>query len=166
MRLLTLAIFLLLPNFANASPWFDQAQAEQMVAETMPEYYSYLSNGLAKNNPEKYQEKLHKALVMVVNADLYPELLDMWNRKWQTEIRFRELVAEWKTTSDPIERNALRVQMLTNAQEIQTLSLEMLTFKLDRGQERVDRLHLQIADIDMNDDMLALERVMQALDEY
>jgi len=165
MRLLTLAVLLLVPEFANASPWFDQAQAEQMVAQAMPEYYQHL-NRVADTNPEKYQDKLHQALVMVVNADVYPELVDLWNRKWQTESQFQKLVNEWKDVQNPADRDAVRAEMLTMAEQMQELSLEIFQFKLDRSQERVDRLHLQIADLDMNEDMLALERVMNALDEY
>jgi len=165
MRLLTLAVLLLVPEFANASPWFDQSQAEQMVAQAMPEYYTHL-NDVAKANPDKYQDKLHQALVMVVNADVYPELVSLWNRKWQTEARFQKLVTEWKDVKSPADRDAIRAEMLAVAEQMQALSLEIFQFKLDRSQERVDRLHLQIADLDMNEDMLALEKVMNALDEY
>ena len=165
MRLLTLAVLLLVPEFAEASPWFDQNQAEQMVSQAMPEYYEHLAK-VADNNPEKYQDKLHQALVMVVNADVYPELVELWNRKWQAEANFQKLVAEWKRTQDPENRDAVRAEMLAEAEQMQKIAMDIFQFKLDRSQERVDRLYLQIADLDMNEDMLALERVMNALDEY
>lgn len=165
MRLLTLAFLTLFPGIASAAtPWFDQAAAEQVVAQAMPDYYEQLTQ-MQQVDPEKYQDRLHRALVMVVQAEVYPELLTLWNRKSATEARFRELVEEWRQAS-PSEQAAIRAEMLVTAEQLQEISQELFQFKLIQGQERLERLYLQIADLDANMDMIALERVMNALDEY
>ncbi len=164
MRFLLLAA-LLLPASANAQdrPWFDMAAAEAVVAQTMPAYFEHIA-ATAATDPSRYQNKLHQALVMTLQGENYPELIDAWNRKWESELRFRALAAEWRVAS-PNDQAALREEMLALALESQQAQLDLFQIKYVANRERLDRLELQIADTEVNLDLLALERVMKALDE-
>ena len=165
MRTLTAALLALLPNLASAgTPWFDQAAAEQLVAGSMPEYYEQLTR-IQQADPEKYQDRLHRALVMVAQAETYPELLAIWNRKAEAEARFRDLAEQWRQ-AEPEDRDDLRGELLLTAEQLQEITRELFQFKLVQGRERLERLYLQIADLDANMDLIAVERVMSALDEY
>ncbi len=165
MRTLAAVFLALLPTLASAgTPWFDQAAAEQLVAGAMPDYYAQLAR-IQEGDPEKYQDRLHRALVMVAQAETYPELLAIWNRKAEAEARFRDLAEQWRG-ADPADRDSLRAELLLTAEQLQEITRELFQFKLVQGQERLERLYLQIADLDANMDLIAVERVMNALDEY
>ena len=61
---------MLLTSLAMADdyvPWFDQAAAEDRVAEAMPDYFVALEN-MRDAHPDRYLERLNRALGLTVQA--------------------------------------------------------------------------------------------------
>ena len=93
---------MLLTSLAMADdyvPWFDQAAAEDRVAEAMPDYFVALEN-MRDAHPDRYLERLNRALGLTVQAGPHPELLEVWNRKWSAEMNFRYTVQDWRRADE------------------------------------------------------------------
>ncbi len=163
-RILILAFALLLPSSALATPWFDQAWAEQLVAAEFPDYWAYLLRVKEKGNDELYINDLRQGRNMAIVKDNQPELVEAWENRFYALETYRDLLREWQ--ADPDARgDALRLRMISAAQDFHLANLEFFDAQLVFAEARVDQLGMQIADHELNFDSYALETVERAIGE-
>jgi hypothetical protein len=161
-RLLLLAFALLLPSTAMATPWFDQAWAEQLVAEAFPDYWEHIREIEANGNRELYIDRLHQGRVMAMSREHSPELVEAWENRFYAVEVYRDLLRQWK--ADPQARtDALRRKMIAAAEDFHLATLELFDAQLANAEARGEQLQLQIADYEVNFDIYALETVDKAL---
>ena len=144
-------------------PWFDQAGAERMVARGLPDYYAFLQQ-TAQANPERYQEKIHSAMMLLLNGEQNPQILAAWKTKFTAEQAYRSGLARWQTAT-PTQKATLRAELLRKSEAIERARIALLEVKQPLTENRLYNLEADIADIRMNQDAYALERVMNALNE-
>ena len=158
-----LALILSLCTAAAAPPWFDMAGAERMVAAGLPEYYTFIQQ-TSERDPERYQERLHQGMMMLIGAEQNPQVLAAWKAKFEVEQAYRDTLARWNQAA-PDQRDALRSELLERAEAIEDARVELLLIKQPLTEQRLDTIEAGITDIRMNREAYALERVMTSLNE-
>jgi hypothetical protein len=141
---------LLLTSLAMADeyiPWFDQAAAEDRVAQAMPDYFVALEN-MREAHPERYLERLNRALGLTAQAAAYPQLLEVWNRKWSAEMSFRYTVQDWQR-ADEDDKAAIRGQLEEMAAEIYAADLALLEIKQRMIEDRLARFDGHLLDAEL-----------------
>lgn len=161
-RLLILAFALLLPSAALATPWFDQAWAEQLVATEFPDYWSYLERVKANGNMELYINDLRQGRNMALNKDARPELVEAWETRFYALEAYRDLLRSWRDAPDT-RSDTMRLKMISAAEDFHLANLELFDAQLVFAEARVDHLGMQIADHELNFDHYALETVERAI---
>ncbi len=157
-----IAIILSTLAFA-APPWFDLGGAERMVASGLPDYYAFLQQ-TAQADPERYEEKVHQAMMLLINGETNPQLLAAWKDKFYAEDAYRETLSRWHTATTG-QRAALRSELLQRSAAIESARIRLLQVKQPLTASRLDNIEADIADIRMNREAYALERVMNSLNE-
>ena len=158
-----LALLLSVLTAAAAPPWFDMAGAERMVSSGLPEYYDFIQQ-TAEDNPERYKEKLHQGMMMLLSGEQNPQVLAAWRAKFDAEQAYREALARWHQA--PLsQRASARAVLLERSEAIEIARIEQLQVKQPLTAQRLDNIEADIADIRMNQEIYALERVMTSLNE-
>ena len=160
---LILAALLGAPNAEAAPPWFDRAGAERMIAAALPDYYAFIQETAAAN-PERYEERLHSAMMLLINGEHNPQVLAAWKVKFAAEQAYRDTLARWHAAS-PGERPALRAALLQRSAAIEDARVALLAVKQPLTENRLYNIESDMADIEMNREAYALERVMNSLNE-
>lgn len=163
MTALLFAALLGSPTADAAPPWFDRAGAERMVAAALPDYYAFIQQSAAQN-PERYEERLHSAMMLLLNGEQNPQILAAWKVKFAAEQAYRDTLARWQAAA-PAERPALRSQLLAHSAAIEDARVALLEVKQPLTEDRLYNIEADMADIQMNRDAYALERVMNSLNE-
>ncbi|MFT5684519.1 MAG: hypothetical protein ACI8RZ_005460 [Myxococcota bacterium] len=157
-------IALLLSTLASAAPpWFDLGGAERMVASGLPDYYAFLQEA-AQNDPDRYEEKLHHAMMLLINGETNPQILAAWKTKFNAEEAYRATLARWRTASNG-QKAALRSELLRQSADIESARIRLLQIKQPLTANRLNNIEADISDIRINQDAYALERVMNSLNE-
>ena len=158
-----LALILSICTAAAAPPWFDMAGAERMVASGLPEYYAFIQQ-TEERDPERYQERLHQGMMMLISAEQNPQVLAAWKIKFEAEQAYRTTLTHWHQ-APPEQRAPLRAELLVHAEAIEDARVELLLVKQPLTAQRLDTIASEISDIRMNSEAYALERVMTSLNE-
>lgn len=158
-----LAVFLSVLTAAAAPPWFDIAGAERMVASGLPEYYAFIHQ-TAERNPDRYKEKLHQGMMMMLSGEQNPQVLAAWQAKFEAEQAYRSALSRWHEA--PLsQRDAVRAELLEHSEDIEDARIELLVVKQPLTAQRLENIEANIADIGINRDGYALQRVMTSLNE-
>ncbi|MDG1479510.1 MAG: hypothetical protein P8R54_07960 [Myxococcota bacterium] len=157
-------IAVILSTLASAAPpWFDLGGAERMVASGLPEYYAFLQE-TAQADPERYEKKVHQAMMLLLSGETNPQVLEAWKEKFYAEDAYRETLARWRTATVD-QRAALRSELLQRSAAIESAHIRLLQVKQPLTATRLDNIDSDIKDIRMNREAYALERVMNSLNE-
>ncbi len=157
-------IALILSTLASAAPpWFDLSGAERMVASGLPEYYAFLQE-TAQADPERYEKKVHQAMMLLVSSEVNPAVLAAWKEKFFAEDAYREALARWRAATVD-QRATLRSELLQRSAAIESAHIRLLQVKQPLTAARLDNIDSNIKDIQMNREAYALERVMNSLNE-
>jgi hypothetical protein len=158
-----LAVLLSVLTAAAAPPWFDIAGAERMVASGLPEYYAFIHQA-AERDPERYKEKLHQGMMMMLSGEQNPQVLAAWQAKFEAEQAYRATLTRWRQA--PLSQRApVRAELLERSEDIEDARIALLQVKQPLTAQRLEHIEADIADIGMNLEGYALQRVMTSLNE-
>lgn len=158
-----LAIILSVVTAAAAPPWFDMAGAQRMVASGLPEYYDFIQQS-AESNPERYKEKLHQGMMMLVSGEQNPQILAAWQDKFAAEQAYRDTLERWRQAPSD-QRTSVRAELLARSEAIEDARIALLEVKQPLNANRLSNIEADIADIRMNREGYAQARVMTSLNE-
>lgn len=153
-------------------PWFSQRGAEQMVRADQPAYFQHLQR-LRTTNPQKYGQRLHKAMMVIALRDADPAMYAAWVNLWSIERRYiarADALVRASVVASQAGQSLDAAELLAAQQELRALSVEweqaslaMLKTKSVVFAERLENLNLTIADLRVNVDSYAEERVMSTM---
>ncbi len=134
-----------------------------MVAAGLPDYYAFLQQSAAAD-PDRYEEKLHQAMMLLINGEQNPQLLAAWKSQYAAEEAYRQTLARWHAAPTS-QRAAIRSELLQRSAAIEAARIRLLQVKQPLTASRLDNIEADLADIRVNQEAYALERVMNSLDE-
>jgi hypothetical protein len=152
-----LALAMLLPSPALATPWFDQRWAERLVARSFPDYWDWIS-GVKKTDRDRYIELLQQGRSMAMARDAHPDLVEAWQAQFWALQAYSALARAWHASPDA-QTDAQRSSLIAAAEEVHLATLDLLDARLAVAEAQREQLELQIEDRVLNYEEYALETV-------
>lgn len=160
MRHLMLMLMLMAPLTADASdiPWFNQRAAEQLVAGAEPEFLAYIQERFA-DQPGRYGDHLHKAMVMVAKRDQMPELYAAWRRTNHAEMAYVAAADAYRAAT-PAQQPDLVPTLRRLATEWESAIANMYSVKIPLNENKLYNLEANLSDLRANFDAYVDDRVL------
>jgi hypothetical protein len=154
-----LALALLLPSQALATPWFDQRWAERLVARSFPDYWAWIAT-VRRTDRDRYIDLLQQGRSMAMAQDAHPELVEAWETQFYALQAYSALARTWHAGPDT-QTDALRQSMIAAAEEVHLATLDLLDARLAVSEAQSEQLQLQIEDRTLHYEAYALETVRE-----